>query len=96
MKVKELLTDSNKWCKAYSARDKHGNAELPESPFATRWCLLGAVDKCYPVRDRADARIKLGAAICLIEKSRSSNISVFNDRATTNFSDITKVLELDI
>lgn len=48
MKVKDLLNSRARWTRGKCARDKHGHGVEPLSPRACRWCLIGAIDKCYP------------------------------------------------
>lgn len=48
MKVKELLADRFRWTHKCMARDKWGHSVAVDSPRAVKFCLMGAVDKCYP------------------------------------------------
>jgi len=49
MKIKELLSDKSKWTQKAYARDIHGDAlGHGSSQFAVSWCLVGAMEKCYP------------------------------------------------
>jgi len=46
MKVKELLNE-NTWTKGWYARDAQGNDVNYSSDNAVKWCLVGAIGKCY-------------------------------------------------
>lgn len=48
MKVKELLCDESKHCRNHMALDSNGERVAWSDPDACRWCLAGAVYKCYP------------------------------------------------
>ncbi len=47
MKVSELLMDDSKWCQGAYAIDAKGNAVGEDSDDVCRWCLMGAIYKCY-------------------------------------------------
>jgi hypothetical protein len=47
MKVYELLATPDKWTKGHLATDDMGDSVGEYSPSACRWCLIGAVFKCY-------------------------------------------------
>jgi hypothetical protein len=47
VKVHELLSDESKWTKGEYARDKDGKPCHSRSQEAVKWCVLGAVNKCY-------------------------------------------------
>ena len=40
-----LISDPEKWCQTYSARDASGFAVAPERPQAIKWCAIGSVLK---------------------------------------------------
>jgi hypothetical protein len=94
MKVKELLTSARRWTKGDLARNSRGIGIIPYDSKAIRWCLLGAIDKCYPgVKERRriylKIRIQLGSPNC--------NISGWNDSPRTKFKDVKALVEkLDI
>lgn len=58
MKVQELLSDESKWCCFHTAKNIQGNQVDVNSPDACRFCLLGALDKCY--EDAKVVSIKIG------------------------------------
>ena len=47
MKAHELLIDKTVWIQGWSARDKDGKNVPPNSAGAIRFCMLGAIEKCY-------------------------------------------------
>ena len=47
MKIKELLDSKDKWCKGYISLDDEDNYVDVDSIKAVKWCLLGALIKCY-------------------------------------------------
>lgn len=87
MKIKELLSDETKWCKNDAAKDKNGNAVIPTSNDACKWCLVGAIDKCY-TDSTEDIWFKIYMYL-------HTSIGDFND--SHNFEDIKNLVEeLDI
>lgn len=47
MKIHELLKKPINWTRFVDARDHDGSEVNPRSPAACRWCLLGAIQRCY-------------------------------------------------
>lgn len=47
MKIKELLNKKGKWTQNWFAIDAFGNRVSSTSLKAIKWCLMGAVSKCY-------------------------------------------------
>lgn len=68
MTVKELLSSEDKWTKTYSSTTANGSPCIPEDRAAVRWCLVGAVRRCYGDNFDAFNRVidKLHAAISQI------------------------------
>ncbi len=48
MKIRELLNSPEKWTQGASAKDSRGFGVPARSPYARQWCLMGALDICYP------------------------------------------------
>jgi len=48
MKVHRFLADRSKWTHKAVARNKHSTPCSATSESAVRWCLIGAIYKCYP------------------------------------------------
>ena len=79
MKIYNLLNSAKKWIRGEFATSDDGHIVEPDSPDATRWCILGGVVRCYPLSQRSRIRARLYTA--LYPKSPHS-LGVFNDRAT--------------
>ena len=47
MKAYELLSDKSKWCQKNVAVDARGVGVSVNSPDVVRWCLDGALLRCY-------------------------------------------------
>lgn len=47
MKIKELLTDENKWTKGSFAKTSNGKPVRYDDENARSWCIEGAIYKCY-------------------------------------------------
>lgn len=45
VKVKDLLSDPEHWCKGWYARTATGVPTTPNAPDAASWCLTGAIRK---------------------------------------------------
>lgn len=108
MKVKELLSSKDKWIKRNFALDEKGNHTYCENKEAAKFCLFGALMHCYRnILDRKLVGDKLDLAIrtytkgkyCKAGQSMLTNkkykgVFSFNDKKTTTFKDIKKVLEI--
>jgi len=89
MKVKELLINENKWTHDNYAVDNNERIVSPQSDKATKWCVIGAIIRCYPdLQLRVKIINKLGRYI-------RTGILVWND--TSTFKQIKSVIDkLDI
>lgn len=99
MKIKELLDTPDKWTQGTCARDTDGDATYSESPTAVCFCLLGAINKCYPIDEDngANYEVKDKVKAKVIELSGYSSIANWNDVLERKFSDVKKLVEeLDI
>lgn len=90
MKVYELLSDESIWTKRVEARTISDNPTTYDSIKACKWCLLGALYKCYDARD-----------VIKIEKLLTDYIfypiTTWNDLPSTTYKDVIKLCkELDI
>lgn len=95
MKVKELLSDPAKWTKNTHARAADGSCVTERDVRAVCFCMLGAINKCYPsfeegrLRDRVERRV-----LSYIELLYPfDDIASFNDCETITHSDVMRVLE---
>lgn len=91
MKVHELLTDESKWTKGWYAKTVDGNKVSVTDDAAARWCLFGAVWKCY--RDPARMRTILSQVFA----DREREAIWWNDDPERTFDDVRDlVTRLDI
>lgn len=90
MKVAELLSDKSKWTTNYLARDKYNSPTHFNDDAACKWCLLGAITKCYS-RDLNG----YNRAYLKIRDATNYNIAGFNDSSTYE-EVMTVVREADI
>ena len=51
MKVKEFLSGPEVWTQGVIARDKNNKPVFINHPGAVKWCLVGAICKCYDCRN---------------------------------------------
>ena len=117
MKVKDLLKTKREWTKkAYARTDDGFEVDVEsdgfetedvdiESPDATRFCLCGAIARCYPKRtnnpDKSSAGeirrivfVKLGIRTNMCA---GASICWWNDDPKRTFTDVRKLIEeLDI
>lgn len=95
MKVHELLADKSRWTTGYMARDAVGRACSPKSDKAVCWCMLGAIDHCYPVSEVGRIADRVRRAI--IEQKISDFYSVSNMNDNHGYDTVIKLArELDI
>lgn len=91
MKIKELLSDESKWTQNAYARDKNNKPVLPNNVNAVKWCLLGAVDKCYRKKSAHDYILDL------LITNLGPYIMSWNDPSFRVFEHVHKLVhELDI
>lgn len=99
MKVKDLLKSPKNWSQDAFARQSNGQESYVDEKASVRFCLLGAIMKCYK---GASYQIVCKHVINYIreqdvEVSSVGSIVAFNDHETTKFKDIKKlIIELDI
>jgi len=79
MKAYELLADEHSWCQGHAATTGFGTPTTALGQSARRWCIMGAVVKCYP-EDAATrvAVLQLAAGLT----GGPAAIAEWNDRAT--------------
>ena len=100
MKVKQLLSTKSKWTKLACARDKK-NMECPvNDPSAVKYCLEGAIIKCYQTgeeRNRVENLIRRALRMSEVEFSMfkpiyDGRITYWNDAPKRTFKDIKKLI----
>lgn len=91
MRVKQLLSSKDKWCKGAVARTKDGiGLYYASDERACQFCLVGAIDKCYEEKYIGDLFVKVKVFI----KENYGDyawIHQFND--AVEFSEIRRVVE---
>ena len=86
MKIKELLSDSSKWCKDVLAKDKNGQPIDYANENACKWCLGGAIALCYTG--------KRYVKICkIVESQIPGTIPEWNDEEGRCFEDVKRLVE---
>jgi hypothetical protein len=97
MKVHQLLSGPEKWCRSAMALDKDGESVSWRSPTAVRFCLLGAIARCYAKEGGAYEEVTNKVSRELEVRQGIGCISVYNDDIYTSFEDVKSlVTELDI
>lgn len=92
MKIRELLKDQSCWIQGRLAIDMNGCETSAESLDACKWCLIGALYKCY---SNPDERISIKDKIR--DKTQFYSVVFYNDRPERTFKDIQRLVdELDI
>ncbi len=90
MLVSDLLASEADWIKGPMAVDANGVLCGPTNLKACRWCLLGAICKCYPTLDgRREAAAKLQP---LVVPYGFNSLSEFSDNPNTTFGMLKGVL----
>ena len=93
MKVHELLDRPSKWCKNEFAISRLGTVVDPSDTRACRWCLSGALSKCYG----SDPSIRKPIVEKLLDRIGDYSIPSWNDAPHRKFEQVRKLcLELDI
>ncbi len=93
MKAHELLSDESKWCREAYALDSQGRVTPPDSPTACRWCIEGAIFRCYS--DSTDALRRIDGA--LEARGATRDVLVFNDDKHRTFEEVRSLLiEVDV
>lgn len=93
MKIGELLYDENRWTQNAVARNKDGRTVDSLDESAVRWCLNGAIRKCYGsthIGEGWQVYKKLLTAAQLLD-NRFTILSSFNDN--NDWKDIKNLLE---
>jgi hypothetical protein len=101
MKIKDFLTQDN-WIKGDEAVNGFDAWVEPNSAEAVKWCLSGALERCYE-NNLPTLHTKLMQSICEVIHQREPEdldtmypkeaIVRFNDDPFTKFEDIQKVLK---
>lgn len=91
MKICELFSDESKWAKGDGAYNADGEPIASRSPFAVKWCLMGAAYRCYPLMH------EYGSVIDRIRNAVRQEPAIWNDLNTRIFTDVKELVEkLDV
>jgi len=96
-KVLELLSDPSRWTRFATARTASGesllsvlckelkrrptNLELTTDPRAVSWCVIGAINKCYPDKS-LEIQITLRAYLVRRQDKGRTFLSSINDNSS--------------
>ena len=91
MKLHEFFTNQSKWTQDAFAVRADGDCVDPDSRKAVAWCLLGAIDICYPDEAAGD-RIA-----SMLNEAVGMSIDSWNDAPKRTFDEVRGLLlQLDI
>lgn len=91
MKVKDLLTYESNWVKGVYAKTAEGRNASYCDPDAIRFCLLGAINRCYPPLGKREVVNRV------VDQLSGRAIAEWNDDQSTTFTDVRNLVEkLDI
>jgi hypothetical protein len=86
--IRELLSGPEKWCKGAFARTAWGNTIDSADPGAISFCLIGAVNHCYPWPSPQNQKVKTA-----LRQRLTKELMNFNDIPETTFADIQALLK---
>jgi hypothetical protein len=91
MKVHELLSDPARWTKGVYARDANNRFVTANDTAACKWCVAGAIIKCYGYEEE---NRKLNILDGVLKKHGSEyNAISFNDATATTHEEIINLLK---
>ena len=92
MKVKELLESKENWIKGHCALTKNNELTSSNSADAAKWCLIGAIIRCYGVVGFAEFITEIKQHILPF-----SSVSLWNDTPNRTFEEVKELVNrLDI
>lgn len=84
-----LFKSKRQWTQGSRARTKRGMMCSADNKLATKWCLLGWLDKNTNTKEHVQAALAMEKCLPNIYKNRS--LAVFNDNVS--FKDVQKLIE---
>src|ERR1700733_6944129 len=103
MKIKDLLKTKDSWTKGAYAKDKRGRPVWIQGDSACKFCLSGAISRCYPtdkrqkqvIRKIVDYLVKIGQGKA--NGHIDDSIVDWNDKKSRKFKDVRKlILKLNV
>lgn len=96
MKITDLLSNPNRWCKHATALSATGKRIHPQSKKAVQWCLTGAIAKCSDTSDQQ--HLIMSDLHCNLRTSypQFGSLIEFNDDPHTTFLDIRTLLNSNV
>lgn len=89
MTVQELFSSEQNWTKGIAAKNAFGVTVPVRSRTAAKWCLLGAIAKCYGGERANEIEIKVIDKLFGGRKRRLGDcLSVWNDSPQRTFRDV--------
>lgn len=100
MKIRELFSDETKWTKGTNARNSFNDPVSPHDLVAAeKYCLQGAVIKCYGFVDRNIYKLMKNRLLKIndVEGDGPDEVVAWNDAPERTFEEVKKLVEeLDI
>ncbi len=92
MKAYELLSSPDKWCQGDFAKDAEGNSTKADSPAAARWCVVGALERCYDEYSFV-ALMNSPQIAAVLEVTGGSTLSSWNDHTDRKWQEVYDALK---
>ena len=83
MKVCELFDTESRWTQGYYAKSSNDENVSPTSKHAVKWCLFGAIEKCYRTQEMINE-----VTLKIEEKLDYELISHWNDDTERTFKEV--------
>lgn len=97
MKVYELLDKPEKWCQGHMAEDHFGKIINADSSLACRWCLVGAICRCYPIDTGMEKLKDIVNKLDKVSELPLISVGIWNDQAERTYDEVVALCrELDI
>ncbi|TXH42677.1 MAG: hypothetical protein E6Q97_35280 [Desulfurellales bacterium] len=88
MKVSELLDSPDKWCQHAYAKNIEGAPVSSYASGACSWCLIGAINTCYPLLVDPDRQEHDMVMDRLKEVIGITNVATWNDDPSRTFEEV--------
>lgn len=91
MKIVELLDSPEKWTQNATARTVDGFCVMYDAATAVRFCIIGAMYRCYEYPHRYTVNKKIDA--CLQQRGITVGIVHWQNAPERTFEEITEILK---